>query len=105
MWVRKIFILIIVKFVNRKFANEGLYCGKNLKNNSPYPAPTYSNYSFCPGFRFLNYLVRQARKAKKIHFSKVRHGVTHIQLVDNGPFHVTHKLDLARHGISEVDDS
>ena len=37
--------IIIVKFVNRKFANEGLYCGKNLKNNSPYPAPTYINYS------------------------------------------------------------
>ena len=38
--------IVIVKFVNRKFANEGLYCGKNLKNNSPYMAPTYINYSF-----------------------------------------------------------
>ena len=97
--------IVIVKFVNRKFANECLYCGKNLKNNSPYPALTYINYSFCPEFRFLNYLVRQAKKAKKIHFYNVRHRVTHIQLVANGPFHVTHKVDLVRHGISEVDDS
>ena len=69
--------IVIVKFVNRKFANEGLYCGKNLKNNFPFMAPTYSNYSFGPEFRFLNYFVRQAKKAKKIHFYKVRHGVTH----------------------------
>ena len=97
---------VIVKFVNRKFANEGLYCGKHLKNNSPYAAPTYINNSFCPEFRFLNYLVRQAKRAKKIHFYKVRHGVTHIQLVDSGPFHeVTHKADLVRHGICEVDEN
>ena len=97
--------IVIVKFVNRKFANEGLYCGKNLKNNSPYPAPTYINYSFCPEFRFLNYLVRQAKKSKENSFSQ---GTTwsSIQLVDNGPFHeTTHTVDLVRHGISEVDDS
>ena len=97
---------VIVKFVNRKFANEGLYYGKHLKNNSSYAAPTNINNSFCPEFRFLNYLVRQAKRAKKIHFYKVRHGVTHIQLVDSGPFHeVTHKADLVHHGICEVDEN
>ena len=97
--------IVIVKFVNR---NEGSYCGKNLKSNSPYPAPTYSNYSnysFCPEFRFLNYLVRQGEKQRRFIFT--RYDVElHIQLVDNGPFHeMTHKGHLVRHGISEVDDS
>ena len=56
---------VIMKFTNRKYANEGLYNGKNLKVNAPYDTPTYINSSFCPEYGFLNYAVRQAKKAKK----------------------------------------
>ena len=69
---------VIVKFTNRKYAIQGLYCGKNLKTNPPYRSPTYINNSFCPEFSFLNYAVRQAKKENKIHFYKVRHGITSI---------------------------
>ena len=42
----------------------------------------------------------------ELHIQLVDNGVTRIQLVDNGPFHeIAHKVDLVRHGISEVDDS
>ena len=86
-----------MKFANRKFAEQGLYKGKNLKNKSPYESQTYINNSLCPEFKFLNFCVRKAKKAKQIHFYKVRHGITSVQMVENGDFHeISHKADLVR---------
>ena len=92
---------VVVKFTNRKYATEGLYNGKNLKENKPYETPTYINNSFCPEFSFLNYAIRQAKKQKKIHFYKLKNGITSVQLEEGGDlFEITHKADLAFHGIS-----
>ena len=51
---------VIAKFVNRKFAYEGLVNGKRLKGKNIYGEDTkvFINDSFCPEFGFLNFLIR-----------------------------------------------
>lgn len=92
---------VILKTLNRKFAIESLYCGKNLKNNSPYSNSVYINNSFCKEFGNLNYLVRMAKKANIINRWKVKHGVTFVRMEENGAFlEISHINDLAKYGIS-----
>ena len=45
--------ITICKFVNRKFATEGIYCGKNLKGIKLYgnDSQVYINNSFCKEYR------------------------------------------------------
>ena len=67
----------IVKVVNRKYADEAVRCGKNLKGNARYGRNTkmYINNSFCPEYGFINYAIRQAYKNKHIVKYKVKNGV------------------------------
>ena len=87
----------IVRFVNQKFASEGLYCGRNLKGKNIYgnDSKVYINTSFCKEFKFLNYLVRKAKNDDNIFRWKVRNGITYVQTEDGGDFHeISHKNDL-----------
>ena len=88
--------ITICKFVNRKFAREGLVCGRNLKGTDIYGAsPVYINSSFCPEFKFLNFLIRKAKSRGDIFLWKVRNGVNLIQVNEGGKFvEVAHKNDL-----------
>ena len=87
----------VVKTVNRKFAEQSLYCSKNLKGKSPYPTEVYINSSFCKEYSFLNFVVRKAKQQGHIHRYKVKKGVTLVQLVENGDFkEITHKVDLIK---------
>ena len=58
------------------------------------------NNSFCPEFKFLNFVIRKATTDKIIHRYKIRNGVTYIQLEENGDFfQIGHVLDLQNKGI------
>ena len=92
----------IVRVVNRKFSTEALRCGKNLKDTKKYGEGNriYINNSFCPEFKFLNFVIRKATTDKLIHRYKIRNGVTYIQLEENGDFfQIGHVLDLQNKGI------
>ena len=90
----------IVKTVNRKFAEQGLFCGKNLKGNSPYDTPVYINPSLCDEYNFLNFIIRKAKREGRIHWYKIRKGINSVQMTKDGDFHdITHKLDLIKLGI------
>ena len=76
----------IVKFLNRKFANERLYCGRNLKGNSPYTAQVYINSSLCREYKFLNLLIRKAKREGELFRYKVRKGITSVQMTEGDKF-------------------
>ena len=90
----------IVKFMNRKFANAGLFSSRNLKDNSIYDNQVYINSSLIHEFKNINYVVRQAKRQKKIHRYRVRKGITQVQMKEDDEFvEVTHKVDLDSLGI------
>ena len=92
-------VKVICKFVNRKFAIQGLINGKNLKGKSLYAASggVFINISFCPEFGRLNYLVRKAKSNGTIFRWKVRNGTTSIQLKKDDVFEeISHINDLTR---------
>ena len=92
--------ITIVKFVNRKFAYAGLFKGRNLKDNSPYDNAVFINHSQCREFKFLNWKIREAKKAKKLFKYRVRHGVNQVQFKDGDDWlKVSHKTDLINFGI------
>ena len=87
----------IYKFVNRKFAREAMYCGKNLKGCDLYHnnGKIFLNDSFCDEFRYLNFVIRKAKRNNKIFRWKVRNGINFIQIKDGDDFtEITHKSDL-----------
>ena len=88
--------ITICKFVNRKFASEGLVCGRNLEGTDICgTSPVYINTSFCPEFKFLNFLVRKANTRGELLRWKVRNGVNFIQVAEGGNLvEVAHKNDL-----------
>ena len=92
----------IVRVVNRKYAQQALYCGRNLKGTKRYGGqPIYVNNSFCREFKFLNYIIRKASKAEEIHHYKIRNGVTYVQMVADGEYkQIGHVLDLENLGIT-----
>ena len=86
----------IVRFVNRKWAWQGLICGKNLKGKSR--NPLYINNSFCPEFAKYGYFIRRLKP--QLAGYRVRHGVYQIQLVKDGDFlEISHSSDFAKHGL------
>ena len=99
----------ICKFLNRKFANQGLYSSAKLKGKELYGPNTsvYINSSFCDEFRHLNYLVRKAKKSKWIFRYKVKNGVNFVKMCegDDDFQEVTHKSDLIRLKIIADDDA
>ena len=97
--------IAIVKFANRKFAREGLVCGRNLKDKQIYDgSKVYLNTSFCPAYKHFNFVLRSAKKKGDITHWKVRNGVNMVQLEENGDyFDITHISDLVEHGLLEAD--
>ena len=59
---------VIVKFVNRKFAEAAIANGNQLKDKRLFDNDKniYVNNSFCREFAFINYAVRQAKKKGEI---------------------------------------
>ena len=92
----------ICQFVNRKYAYEGIYNGKNLKDKNLFgeDSKVYINPSLCKEYQYLNYIIRKAKGGNKIFRWRVKHGINLIQLSQEGEFfEVTHKNDLIEHGI------
>lgn len=86
----------IVRFTNRKWAWQGLYCGKNLKGTSR--IPVYINNSFCPEFAKYGYYIRRLKP--QLAGYRVRHGVYQVQLQRDGDFmEISHSSDFAKHGL------
>ena len=71
----------IVRVVNRKWSKEAVINGKNLKGTKRYGEGNniYVNHSFCPEFKFLNYVIRKASRDKEIFHYKFRNGVPYVQ--------------------------
>ena len=89
----------IVRFVNRKFAKEILYHGKELRNNPNFKS-IYVNNSFSKEFAYINYKIRMAQKSKNIFRYRVKNGVTLIQKTESDEFlQVTHRNDLVKLGL------
>ena len=92
--------IVIVKFVNRKFAYASLSNSHKLKDSGDYNR-IYLNESLCPEFGFLGFAVRQAKKNEEIVSYKSRNGILLVQLVQHGPLlEISHENDLLRNGIS-----
>ena len=93
---------VIMKVVNRKFAQEALSNGKRLKDYRRYGEDSriYINESFIPEFGYLNYIIRKALKEKKIYRYKVRNGVNFVQVLhDDEYIEIAHQNDLENIGI------
>ena len=88
--------ITVCKFVNRKFAREGLVCGRNLKDKIIYEgSKVYINSSFCYEYKHLNYLIRKSKTNGVIFRWKVRNGTNFIQVAEEEDFiEITHKNDL-----------
>ena len=57
--------VVIARFVNRKFAREALYNGKNLKGTKLYGnGAIYINDSFCEPFSYIGFVIRNLKKKK-----------------------------------------
>ena len=95
--------VVICKFVNRKFAREGLFCGRNLKGKNVYNnSNVYINDSLCREFKYLNFVVRKSKNDNIIFRWKVRNGITFVQKKDGDEFEeISHKSDLIRLGLLE----
>ena len=94
--------ITICKFVNRKFATEGIYCGKNLKGIKLYgnDSQVYINSSFCKEYSYFNFVIRKAKAEKKIFRYKIKHGVNLIQVEEDSDFQeISHKNDLIKLGL------
>ena len=93
----------IVRVVNRKFARDAIIKGKNLKGTKRYGENhnVYINNAFCPEFRFLMKVIRDASKAKEINWYKIRNGVPYVQKEAEGEFvQIGHSLDLVNLGLT-----
>ncbi len=94
--------VVICKFVNRKFAYSAVSNSSKLKNADVFEdgSKIYVNTSLCPEFGFLHYAVRRAKKERKIHSYRVRHGVMFIRKSEEGDlFEISHANDLSHYGI------
>ena len=90
----------IVRFVNRKFAFEGLRNGKNLKGSKLYENSIYINNSFCREFAKYGFIIRRLKKEKLILGYKVKHGVYQIQTENEGDFtEISHITDFEKLGL------
>ena len=90
----------IVRFVNRKFAFEGLRNGKNLKGSKLYNNGIYINNSFCREFSKYGYIIRSLKRENLIIGYKVKHGVYQIQHLKDGDFkEISHVADFEQLGL------
>ena len=101
--------VVIVKFVNRKFATAALVNSRNLKDVTVFKPEhddddnkqIYINQSLCREFHYLHYAVRLAKKNGEIYFYRVRNGIMYVQKADKGRFfEISHVNDLESNGIT-----
>ena len=89
--------VVIVRFVNRKFARQGLFNSAKLKKTKIYGNQhVYINDSLCPQFNYIGYVVRKLKKTGRIEGYKVRNGIFSVKLQagDNKYVEITHKIDF-----------
>ena len=87
----------IVRFVNRKFAREGLFKGKNLKGTKLYgETRVFINNSFCHEYKQFGWIIRQLKKNSLIEGYKVRNGVHQIKVLGGVKFvDISHVTDFS----------
>ena len=93
----------ICRVVNRKYATEAIFNGKNLKGTKRYGdgKAIFINPSLCPEFKFLNFVIRKAWREKVIHRYKIRNGVSYVQKLEDSDFvQIGHVLDLQNLGLT-----
>ena len=91
---------VIIKFVNRKWAETSLVKASSLKQTEGYEN-IYVNASLCPEYKYLNFAVRQAKRNNEIHYYKVKNGMNYIQKRENGPqIEISHVNDLELNELS-----
>ena len=87
----------IVRFVNRKFAMEGLINGRNLKGTNLYGTPIYINNSFCREFSYYGYVIRKLKANSLIDGYKIKHGVYYVKTLGNVKYdEVSHINDFSK---------
>ena len=93
--------VVIARFVNRKFAREALYSGKNLKGTKLYGnQPIYINDSFCEPFKYIGFIVRKLKKRSLIEGYKIKNGVFHIKTDKMMNYvQITHKSDFVKYNL------
>ena len=91
----------IVRFVNRKFASEGIYSGRNLKGKNLYGnTPVFINNSFCREYSYYGYVIRKLKSNNMIDGYKIKNGVYQIKTLGNMNFiEVSHISDFSKHNI------
>ena len=91
----------IIRFVNRKFAMEGLFKGKNLKESSLYGrSRIYINNSFCHEYKKFGWIIRELKKASLIDGYKVKNGVHQIKTVGSERFvEISHVSDFTKYNL------
>ena len=89
----------IVRFMNRKFAYEGMRSGKNLKGTKLYGDNNkiFINNSFCKEFNKYGYLIRKLKADGDIAGYKVKQGISQIQLEKDDQFiEISHFSDFGK---------
>ena len=91
----------IVRFVNRKWAMQGLFNGKKLKGTKLYGNnPVFINNSFCWEFKYLGYAIRKLKTNKQIDGYKIKHGVYQVQTCGSNNFEeISHVSDFSYHNL------
>ena len=91
----------IVRFVNRKFAMEGLVNGKNLKGTNLYGnTPIYINNSFCREFSYYGYIIRKLKANSLIDGYKIKNGVYHLKTIGSVRYdEISHINDFAKYNL------
>ena len=91
--------VVIARFVNRKFAKEIMYKGKNLKNTKLYgDTPIYVNESLCKPFQFIAFAIRRLKKHNMIDGYRVRNGIYSIKVGEQYR-EISHKNDFIKHNL------
>ena len=93
--------VVITRFVNRKFAREGLFNGKNLKGTKLYGnKPIYINDSFSKPFQYIGFVIRKLKSRSLIQGYKVRNGVFLLKKEANDNFvEISHKNDFLKYNV------
>ena len=87
----------IAKFVNRKFAYEGLRCGKNLKGKKLYgDQGIYINNSLCKEFGYFGFVIRKLKRKGLIEHYKIRNGVFSVK-IDEHFVEISHLSDFEKY--------
>lgn len=102
----------VCRFVNRKFAWQGMANGKKLKDKRIYDGDVYINNSFCDEFQKYGYYIRRLKKAGAIYGYKLKSGVYYIKKGIADDFRIVshisdfdnYDLDIS-HLIKEKDDA